>query len=75
VESGAELGERRARVARFDALGLELVDSDVELARGDRFLADGLVHEDQCEALADLARVTCFTLMRQVSCLSITFMP
>ena len=44
-------------VKKFEKLGIKLLQDSKQLKGQDRFLADGFIREDQCQALADLARV------------------
>lgn len=48
---------RSKHVKKFEKLGVQLVQESKQLKGKDRFVADGFIREDQCEALADLARV------------------
>lgn len=43
-------------VKKFENIGIQLVQEGKQLKGKDRFVADGFIREDQCEALADLAR-------------------
>ncbi|XP_053383819.1 prolyl 3-hydroxylase 1-like [Mercenaria mercenaria] len=47
---------RSQNVKKFEKLGLQLLQESKQLKGKNRFVADGFIREDQCEALADLAR-------------------
>ncbi|XP_060578759.1 prolyl 3-hydroxylase 1-like isoform X3 [Ruditapes philippinarum] len=47
---------RSENVKGFEKIGVKLLQDSKQLNGQDRFLADGFIREDQCEALADLAR-------------------
>ncbi|XP_052286889.1 prolyl 3-hydroxylase 1-like isoform X2 [Dreissena polymorpha] len=56
LEDSSLAVNRSANVVVFEKLGLHLVNEGKQFKGNDRFMADGLIRDDQCAALADLAR-------------------